>query len=733
MQKITRATLTAIGLLPFSLFADSAKLDSIDVMRESRVIAELQQGKKTGGFIDGMIPFYGNNEHIWFTNLQAYKYGNQYQTYGLGLGHRAIVDDAVYGLYGFYDWQQSENKKNYGRVSVGVERLTDTWDVRANFSYYVFKDTNKLLDEGLQSSFIEGNNIYNRHYYDAEKIYSGVSAEVGRTLGTPDLRGYVGAYTYGGEINGVSARLQYQVTDRISLVAAGQHDTVRGWLATGGIQYWIGASRNTGNEATLADRLRDPIVRDMTLPAKVDFDHFDIEKDPRSIYFADPNITQGGDHAATQADPSSLSDAINKAGENDYVYLMNGNGDPFTLTDNVTLKNGQTLWGNTNTLYIDGRLLLTGDTTARPTVSGGGITLANNNTINGITITGDGNQYGILGSGISNATLSDIHFNGSFSGTNNSAIDLQNVSTANLSSINIDATAEKAFNAASSTGVTLTSSTINGTYTNAGIYVTGAGTSATVSNSSITNADSDAIYVYDNASITVNSSTVKSTNDNGVYIDQNSSGTLTNVTANSNGQVGIQVSNTSSVVIKGGTASNNGSYGVIITGSNSTITDITTNNNLVGMYFSDGSNSTITDITANNNLIGIYFSNATGTNRLKSITSKENTRDGIIANNSVVNISGDTIVKDNQRVGIFALNNSTVTITGGRFSSLQPEGTGVEALRVQDTSSITMTNPTELKGSIISTSDTSSITVNGTSTVGDSKTCSIENGSGSCT
>lgn len=506
MQNITRATLAAIGILPFSLFGADA-LDSTDVINDSRLVIEWQQGKKVGGFLDAMMPFYGNNSHIWFTDFQAYQYGTQYQTLGVGIGHRGIVDNAIYGVYGFYDYQKSEEKKTYGRISVGLERLTETWDILANFNYYVFKDKNDLVNQGIESGGYEGNDIFFIYAYDSEKVYSGAKIEIGRSLGNPHLRGYVGAYTYGGKINGTSARVQYQINQNISFTASTQRDSARGWLTTAGIQYWIGKVSSYSDDFNLSNRLRDPIMRDMTVAAELDFSHTEkVIDDSRKIYFASPNGTANNNR--TDSDPTTLADALSKATSNDVIYMLKGDGTAYDISSgDITLGSGQTLWGAGADFSLNGVVIKSGTSANRPTIEGGSINMTQAGTLGGFTMNGTNSvEDGIKVTHTSGTvTIDNITTSGAFSGA---AIDINTSSAVTVKNSTITNTARDGITVAGggATSISDTSITGNGRH---GLNASGSGTTVTLTgDNSITNNDDVGLLANQSGSITMTGGTL---------------------------------------------------------------------------------------------------------------------------------------------------------------------------------------------------------------------------------
>ena len=648
MKKVIRATLVAIGILPLSLFADSADYNLSESLSESRLIVGAEQGKYTGGSADAMIPLFGGNDHLFYSSLQAYQYGEQYRTLGAGLGYRHIFGDAIYGVYGFHDWQRSENQKDYRRINVGFERLTETWDVRANYSWHVGNDKSIALDQGITASTVSGNDISNRHDYDREEVYDGGSVEVGRTLGSQALRGFVGGYAYGSEILGASARLEYQFNDRITLVAKGQHDDARGWLATAGVQYWIGKTGNTAKHFSLTNRLRDSVVRDMTVAAKVDADYHVIEADPRKIYFVSSDATAASN--GYEGSPTTIADALSKSSADDIIYLQSGN---YTLTEAITINNGRTLWGSGKDLTLpNGVVIKAGTASSRPSLADYGVIVDGDATLGGFSMAGDG--------------------------------------TANMANgINVTS------GAATIDGVFMT-----GSFTNAGIQVIGSSASATISNSNIYNeADpgdlANAIFIQNGAVGYISDSTVRSLSRYGIYVaDAGGTSTITNVIANNNAKSGIRTYN-SNVTISGGTMNSNTESGIAIdVGSTVTIDGVTSNSNtLYGLIVSNGSSATVTDSLFNSNtLSGIYANNTNTTITLSGANQiKGNLQDGIFATNSaIVTMTGGTITGNIQQA-IDVTNDASVTITSptSLIGQIQRDNDSTASITINGVSQLT--------------------------------------------
>jgi hypothetical protein len=459
MKAITQATLAAIGLLPLSIFADQGE-NTTNPIRESRVIAELAQGKKASGKIDAMMPFYGTAERMWYANFQAYQNGQQYGDIGLGLGYRGIVDNAIYGAYGFYDHQRSPEKKSFHRLNVGIERLGESFDVRMNTYIYLGTKRYEGIDHGIQNTYIQGTNLLSERLFVNEEAYNGASLELGHTLGMQNLRGYLGYYAFGGKINGASARLNYQVSDRVSLVASTQHDSARGWLTSAGLQYWFGTPRTLSGKFDIRSRMRDEVQRDLTTASVYTPQELTYEVDPRSIYFASPDAELGGDGKGSEANPLNINDAIALAGENDFIYLVGGSNPTHLLDGTYNLKSGQTLWGGAQDLVVNGFVVRASDASITPTLEGQ-LNLADNNFLGGFNMLGSGQQYAIYGNNVSGGQITHVNISGNFT---DSPLSLNNSSNITLSNMAINSTASQGVVFNNATGIDVSSLSIAGTY-----------------------------------------------------------------------------------------------------------------------------------------------------------------------------------------------------------------------------------------------------------------------------
>lgn len=673
-KKITRSTLTALGLIPLALFSEEIRAEqSSEVFRSSRLVAEAVVGKhNVGGNLDLLVPFYGDNTRIWYGNLQGFQYGSMYRTYSIGGGHRQVVDNAIYGIYGFFDRQTSVNKINYNRYTAGLERLGETWDFRTNFYLYANSpDATNLVDQGRKSAFIRGSNILYAHLYEVEKVYNGADFEVGRTLGLDNLRGYLGYYNFGDVIKGPKARLEYQVNPRVALSASTQTD-VRGWLTYAGISYWFGKTTIPGATG-IESRMLDPVVRDMTVAANMIDSYVEYDVDARNIYFAQPGGVSSdatptaaplGDETTTY----SLQEALALSKDNDIIYLVGGPV-PFDISNGITLKPGQMLWSSAQDLSLNGFLVKPGNASQAVTLIKGGITVSNGATLNGFSLDGstiEHTQNGITINGTSRVDISKVRITGFDRDSDSAGINVSGAAPVNLTDVTSDH---------NGIGLTASAGVINVDGSN---------------NSFQNNLHGSGILIEDSAQLQTLNNTKTSYNAwDGISV--NGTGTYTasfsNVTSDHNGKNGLIVDNSNITLTTNTLNTNyNDNGGVNVSAGRVAIRSTANNfshNTGAGVYVQNSGqlayleNATITDNTGN----GIAFvGDATFTSTMNKVTSTSNGLNGFkLANaNATVNSTTSLVVDGNIETNL-AISAGSMSIAGSDNSfSNSVGGSGIE-------------------------------------------------------
>lgn len=229
------------------------------------------------GYADMMAPLVGNRQSFLHVNPQVLFHDSDSYTLSLGGGGRYWTEHAgILGAYVFGDYNHSPHGNSFWFVSPGVERLGSIIDMSANL-YIPVSDTHKdfsvALGETLgTSTYISfaGHNQYDAVLHSFESTGVGADAEIGvRIPMTHNPKVYVGGYYFNpkdatDKVQGVTARLEAPVTDRLTLVLSDSYDKTEHNTAKIGLQYAFGARKNSLDfSGDLAERMVDPIQRDL--------------------------------------------------------------------------------------------------------------------------------------------------------------------------------------------------------------------------------------------------------------------------------------------------------------------------------------------------------------------------------------------------------------------------------------------------------------------------------------
>ena len=142
----------------------------------------------------------GDDGSYWLNQSNLSKQDDE-TTVNLGLIYRRLSEDekSIFGVNVFYD---HEFPRNHQRTSIGIERLSTTFDFSAN------------LYSAISSDKTKGN--------VTERAMDGFDYEIGVPAPyLPSSRLYVGGYSWDGGSydigSGVTAKLETQVTNRVSV------------------------------------------------------------------------------------------------------------------------------------------------------------------------------------------------------------------------------------------------------------------------------------------------------------------------------------------------------------------------------------------------------------------------------------------------------------------------------------------------------------------------------------
>ncbi|WP_181174476.1 hypothetical protein [Mesorhizobium sp. B2-3-10] len=399
--------------------------------------------------LEGFIPIKQSAESVLFLDVRAKHDFKDAFGQDIGLGIRRIVNpDLMLGGYAYF------NAESYGGTqftggTLGVEAITPNFDAHVNVFVPIKGDstdhsTSSTLSM-VSNQLIEQISVLDHRDYAAWGIEGEVGAKV--PLNLPDkhsLRLDVGGYHFedphgdDGSVTGAKAGIEYEIGDVFgtgtSLTFTGEvrNDNRDDTQFAGSVRLNIPFNPGGGSDSTAAigadpvypvseglrkrvnERVRGDIGVRIQSQDKTGGTTTRVAINAATnaafgkFYFADGGLAGAG----TQADPTTLDDAVTKAGNGGFVVALGGNGN--LTTGGVTLATGQTVIGGgesvTAKLFGGGTATFNlggSDGTIQGTnVANPVITLGNGNTLNGITITGGGD--GIFGNNATSTTLTNV-------------------------------------------------------------------------------------------------------------------------------------------------------------------------------------------------------------------------------------------------------------------------------------------------------------------------------------
>ncbi|AGB43369.1 hypothetical protein Mesau_00885 [Mesorhizobium australicum WSM2073] len=471
LWKTTALTSLALALSGVAAYGDDAGLWQPQVRA---IIGADNNGGNAA--LEGFIPIKQTAESVLFLDVRAKHDFKDAFGQDIGLGIRRIVNpDLMLGGYAYF------NAESYGGTqftggTLGVEAITPNFDAHVNVFVPIKGDstdhsTSSTLSM-VSNQLIEQISVLDHRDYAAWGIEGEVGAKV--PLNLPDkhsLRLDVGGYHFedphgdDGSVTGAKAGIEYEIGDVFgtgtSLTFTGEvrNDNRDDTQFAGSVRLNIPFNPGGGSDSTAAigadpvypvseglrkrvnERVRGDIGVRIQSQDKTGGTTTRVAINAATnaafgkFYFADGGLAGAG----TQADPTTLDDAVTKAGNGGFVVALGGNGN--LTTGGVTLATGQTVIGGgesvTAKLFGGGTATFNlggSDGTIQGTnVANPVITLGNGNTLNGITITGGGD--GIFGNNATSTTLTNV----TVTGTGGNGAEFTGNST-NVSASNFTAT-----------------------------------------------------------------------------------------------------------------------------------------------------------------------------------------------------------------------------------------------------------------------------------------------------
>ncbi|GLK71116.1 inverse autotransporter beta domain-containing protein [Ancylobacter dichloromethanicus] len=197
-------------------------------------------GEEGFGSFDLFLPMLGDNDRLLFLDARA-SFGSEQEIEqgSLGIGYRFRHDNGwVYGINGYFDYLNSQYDNGFTQLGLGVEALSQDWELRAN-GYLPVGDIEAAL-ASANAALVEAGRLIFRA--GEETAMQGFDGEIGYRLPflTPDdltqIKIFAGGYWYTGEdvedVPGVSARVELSRAglpafgngSRLTLIAGLTHD-----------------------------------------------------------------------------------------------------------------------------------------------------------------------------------------------------------------------------------------------------------------------------------------------------------------------------------------------------------------------------------------------------------------------------------------------------------------------------------------------------------------------------
>lgn len=359
-------------------------------------------------FEDGPQQVFGEVEAL-ITDTNRYGFNT-------GLGYRQMIDNALWGVNGWYDTIESPESFRYQQAGIGFEYLSGPVDLRANGYLPIGQRTNFLgvVDPGTTPVFV-GNNYSTMGTGLFQQSLAGFDAEAGIPLPVINwMRIYAGLYELSSPVDqtwGVRSRVEGQVTQGVNVSVQVTNDDKFGTNVNVGVDIRFDGRLPTrfGALNDVDNRRYDQVRRQWQVQLAEN-------QGPRLVPLIDPTtrrniaITWVNNRAAAGGDGTVERPftVLPSSAPSDYVLVKRGTGD---TVGNISLRNGQDLFGEGKQHSIDTDRLgsvaipnnVFSNTGAFPTLAGRNadapvITLADNNRVSAFNITG-GTTAAILGAG----------------------------------------------------------------------------------------------------------------------------------------------------------------------------------------------------------------------------------------------------------------------------------------------------------------------------------------------
>lgn len=363
--------------------------------------------KRSLGEADLFIPVAQSADTLLFVNLRLRMDDNDSNEGNYGFGIRHMLDSGWnLGTYGYFDRRRTEYDNHFNQVTLGVEALSQDWDLRANYYAPVGRRSHNV--DNLNTAEVSGTTVLFRG--GEERSMGGFDAELGwrvpvfEASADKQFRIFGGAYHFSesGMPDVSGPRLRAELTfdsvpylwegSRFSLGAEWQNDDPRGsqGFLTARLRIPLQVYGKSASTLTpMERRMADPVVRDIDVVSQAG-------------QFSAPEVAtqlaNGGSFTVVNSASTAGNDldaAVTAAGNNSTVLLAGS----FQITtgNTVSLATGQTLAGLATVRSASGRtaVINTGASISGTSVTGSTVQLNAGGRLTGMTVS---NAYsGVIG------------------------------------------------------------------------------------------------------------------------------------------------------------------------------------------------------------------------------------------------------------------------------------------------------------------------------------------------
>lgn len=235
------------------------------------------------GQADVFVPIYQDKQHLLFTDIRGALHGAPNKEGSIGLGYRQIVDDWwLFGVYGFFDIEQTAQDNTFYQASIGGEWKTEHWQVTAHGYLPLGEDTKAVQSWNVAETRVDpADPIYQNIWTQAgeEVAMSGFDSEVAYTISDDyPISFHLGGYYFAADgvdtVAGPRGRVVWKIANpfhmrdpfwqailpEVRLEFQAQWDKPRGTDIYAGVRMRFAFGDNTALKGIQA-RMVDPIYR----------------------------------------------------------------------------------------------------------------------------------------------------------------------------------------------------------------------------------------------------------------------------------------------------------------------------------------------------------------------------------------------------------------------------------------------------------------------------------------